>query len=77
MFKQIATLFRGRSYEAAEAVVDRNAMAILRQQLRAGQADAARAAGDDGGLPVYPQIHERPPIVLGQVRLRRLPSAMI
>ena len=34
MFKQIATLFRGRSYEAAEAVVDRNAMAILRQQLR-------------------------------------------
>ena len=46
MFKQIITLFRGRSYEAAEAVVDRNALAILRQQIRdcAEAISAARKA---------------------------------
>jgi phage shock protein A len=34
MFKQFVTLFRGRAHEAQEAVVDRNALAILRQQMR-------------------------------------------
>jgi phage shock protein A len=34
MFKSIVTIFRGRSHEAAEAVVDANAMTILDQQIR-------------------------------------------
>ncbi|MES0008438.1 PspA/IM30 family protein [Mesorhizobium sp. M0062] len=34
MLKQFFALVRGRSYEAAEAVVDRNALIILRQQIR-------------------------------------------
>lgn len=46
MFKQMMTLFRGRAYEAAEAVVDNNALAILRQQIRecAASVEAARKA---------------------------------
>jgi phage shock protein A len=34
MFKQIVTLVRGRSHEAGQELVDRNALAILRQQIR-------------------------------------------
>ncbi|PBB84961.1 MULTISPECIES: PspA/IM30 family protein [unclassified Mesorhizobium] len=34
MLKQFFALVRGRSHEAAEAVVDRNALVILRQQIR-------------------------------------------
>jgi phage shock protein A len=34
MFKQIATLLRGRAHEAVEAVAARNAMTILDQQMR-------------------------------------------
>ncbi|MEP5761039.1 MAG: PspA/IM30 family protein [Litoreibacter sp.] len=34
MFKQLFTLARGRSEDAAQAVVDANALSILRQQLR-------------------------------------------
>ena len=34
MLKHVVTLFRGRSYEAAEAFVDQNALTILRQQIR-------------------------------------------
>lgn len=43
MLKQFFALIRGRSYEAAEAVVDRNALVILRQQIR-DCADAIAAA---------------------------------
>jgi phage shock protein A len=43
MLKQFFALVRGRSYEAAEAVVDRNALVILRQQIR-DCADAIAAA---------------------------------
>jgi phage shock protein A len=34
MFKQLLTLLRGKSFEAGQAVVQRNAMAVLDQQLR-------------------------------------------
>ncbi len=46
MLKQFFALVRGRSYDAAEAVVDRNALVILRQQIRdcAGAIAAARRA---------------------------------
>lgn len=43
MLKQFFALVRGRSYEAAEVVVDRNALVILRQQIR-DCADAIAAA---------------------------------
>lgn len=43
MLKQFFALVRGRSYEAAETVVDRNALVILRQQIR-DCADAIAAA---------------------------------
>ncbi|ESX02586.1 PspA family regulator [Mesorhizobium sp. LSJC268A00] len=43
MLKQFFALVRGRSYEAAEAIVDRNALIILRQQIR-DCADAIAAA---------------------------------
>lgn len=42
MFKQITTLIRGRGYDAAEALTDANALAILRQQLR----DAAKGVAE-------------------------------
>ncbi|MDZ7823617.1 MAG: PspA/IM30 family protein [Ahrensia sp.] len=41
MWKSFMALIRGRSYEASEAVVDANAMTILRQQIR----DCANAVG--------------------------------
>ena len=41
MFKQIVTLLRGRAYEAQEAVIDGQALTILRQQIR----DCAEAVG--------------------------------
>ncbi len=46
MFKQFVALIRGRSHDAAETFVDRNALAILRQQIRdcAGAIAAARRA---------------------------------
>lgn len=46
MFNTIVTLMRGRSHEAAQAVVDANALSILRQQLRdaAAGVEAARRA---------------------------------
>ncbi len=34
MFKQIVTLVRGRSHDAAEEIIDANALSILRQQIR-------------------------------------------
>jgi phage shock protein A len=34
MFKQLSALFRGRAFEAGQGVIDRNALAILRQQIR-------------------------------------------
>jgi len=34
MFKQLLTLLRGKSFEAGNAVIQRNAMALLDQQLR-------------------------------------------
>ncbi|MGB8818757.1 MAG: PspA/IM30 family protein [Rhizobiaceae bacterium] len=34
MFKQIVTLVRGRSFDAAEQVIEANALSILRQQIR-------------------------------------------
>jgi phage shock protein A len=43
MLKQFFALMRGQSHEAAEAVVDRNALVILRQQIR-DCADAIAAA---------------------------------
>jgi phage shock protein A len=43
MFKQFVTLVRGRQFEAGEALVDANALAILRQQIR-DCADAVAAA---------------------------------
>ncbi|PBC06279.1 PspA/IM30 family protein [Mesorhizobium sp. WSM3860] len=43
MLKQFFALLRGHSHEAAEAVVDRNALVILRQQIR-DCADAIAAA---------------------------------
>ncbi|CAN7743932.1 PspA/IM30 family protein [Mesorhizobium caraganae] len=43
MLKQFFALVRGRSYEAAETVVNRNALVILRQQIR-DCADAIAAA---------------------------------
>jgi phage shock protein A len=43
MFKQIVTLIRGRGYEASQDFVDRNALSILRQQIRDG-AEAVTAA---------------------------------
>lgn len=43
MLKQFFALMRGHSHEAAEAMVDRNAMVILRQQIR-DCADAIAAA---------------------------------
>lgn len=39
MFKQIVTLIRGRNFEAMQAVTDRHALPLLRQQIR----DAAHA----------------------------------
>lgn len=46
MFKQFVALIRGRTYDAAEAVVDSNALSILRQQIRdcTSAIDAARKA---------------------------------
>ncbi len=46
MFKQFVALVRGSGFEATQAVVDRNALTILRQQMRdAGEAvSAARRA---------------------------------
>lgn len=46
MFKQLSTLVRGKSHEAVEAVADRNAIVILRQQIRdcAESVAAARKA---------------------------------
>ncbi|MCB1424562.1 MAG: PspA/IM30 family protein [Zhengella sp.] len=46
MFKHLFALFRGRVHDAGESLADRNALAILRQQIRdAAQAvDAARKA---------------------------------
>jgi phage shock protein A len=46
MFKQFATLFRGQTHDAAEALTDANALSILRQQLRdaAAGVDATRRA---------------------------------
>ena len=43
MLKQFFALMRGHSHEAAEAMVDRNALVILRQQIR-DCADAIAAA---------------------------------
>jgi len=43
MLKQFFALMRGQSYEAAEAIADRNALVILRQQIR-DCADAIAAA---------------------------------
>jgi len=43
MLKQLFALVRGRSYEAGQEVVDRNALVILRQQIR-DCADAIAAA---------------------------------
>ena len=43
MLKQLFALVRGRAHEAAEEVVDRNALIILRQQIR-DCADAIAAA---------------------------------
>ncbi len=43
MFKSMFTLIRGTSHEAAQGVVDKNAMVILRQQIRDG-ADALNSA---------------------------------
>ena len=34
MFKQIVTLVRGRSHDAAEQIIDANSLSILRQQIR-------------------------------------------
>jgi phage shock protein A len=46
MLKQFFALVRGRAYEAAETTVDRNALVILRQQVRdcAAAIDTARKA---------------------------------
>lgn len=46
MFKQIVTLMRGRTFDAAEQFADANAISILRQQIRdcADAIDAARRA---------------------------------
>ncbi len=46
MWKQFIALARGRRFEAAEAVIDRNAHAVLRQQIRdgAGALEKARLA---------------------------------
>jgi len=46
MLKQFFALVRGRAYEAAESTIDRNALAILRQQVRdcAQAIDTARKA---------------------------------
>lgn len=46
MWKQFIALARGRRLEAAEAVIDRNAHAVLRQQIRdgAGALEKARLA---------------------------------
>jgi phage shock protein A len=46
MLKQFFALARGRAYEAAESTIDRNALAILRQQIRdcAAAIDTARKA---------------------------------
>ena len=46
MFKQFCALIRGRAHESAEEVVDRNAITILRQQIRdcANAIEAARRA---------------------------------
>lgn len=43
MWKQFKALARGRRYEAAEAVLDREAHVILRQQIRDGAATLERA----------------------------------
>src|SRR5215475_12613094 len=46
MLKQFFALARGRAYEAAESAIDRNALPILRQQIRdcAQAIDTARKA---------------------------------
>ena len=46
MFKQVLTLIRSRSHDAAEQFTDTNALAILRQQIRdsAHAVDMARRA---------------------------------
>ncbi len=46
MFKQIFTLARGRNFEAAQALTDRHALPLLRQQIREGAAavEASRRA---------------------------------
>ncbi|MEM7289795.1 MAG: PspA/IM30 family protein, partial [Pseudomonadota bacterium] len=43
MFKSLVALVRGRSNDAAQSVIDQNAMVILRQQIR-DSADAVSAA---------------------------------
>jgi phage shock protein A len=43
MFKTLITLARGRAHDAEEQLVDRNALAILDQQMRDASASVARA----------------------------------
>lgn len=43
MWKQLVALARGRTYEAGEGIVDRNALTILRQQIRDCAASIAAA----------------------------------
>ena len=43
MWKQFVALARGRNHEAAEAVIDANALIVLRQQIRDGAATLERA----------------------------------
>lgn len=49
MWKQVSALARGRAFEASEAMCDRNALAILRQQIR-DCAQALAAARRDVAL---------------------------
>ena len=58
MFKSMFALIRGTSHEAAQGVVDRNAMVILRQQIR-DSADAVSSAKKAVAIAIAQNEQER------------------
>ncbi len=59
LFKQLVTLLRGKSHEAGEAVIDRNALTILDQQIRDATTAQAKARDDLATLTAKRRLIEK------------------
>lgn len=68
MWKQVSALARGRAFEASEAVCDRNALTILRQQIR-DCAQALAAARRDVALAALANRREEARIAALDARI--------